>query len=1207
MTKSIFSFLLALCISLQMHSQQSFRLNTQAGIFDPEPNGGVISSTEWSNIPEWLGSKYLMLQFAELPNTAVEEKLRDKQITLLTYLPPNTYYVKVPSSYEVSRFLEIHCRSVFAPNPSFKIHGHVQQGSVPAHAQVGQKVELLVTLYPGIPSNQVQDVLESQGAEIIYSYNQQHVVLQIEPKQVTSLASLACVQFINYSQAPMEKENTANRTDHRSNVLNTDYGAGRHYDGNNVRVALTDDGTIGPHIDYQGRTTQDAVIGVNNGNHGDHCAGTIMGAGNKDPLGRGMAPAVKLWVYNALSSNNYILDDSIYTSPSTSIDIVSTSYSDGCNDGYNSGAESADRQIRTYKNIMRVFSAGNNGTSDCSYGAGAGWGNITGGIKLAKNLITVANLDYMDVLASSSSRGPATDGRIKPDVSAVGTNVYSTIDPHDYALKSGTSMSCPGVSGLFAQLYQAYRVLHSGQDPHTALLKNILMNTCDDIGNPGPDFKHGYGRVNGLRAIKVLEAAQHVHDSVTTGNTKTITLNVPANTQRVKIMLNWFDREAAVSASIALVNDLDLKVTSPSNTQYYPWVLNPAPNATTLNANAQRLVDHLNNIEQVTIDTPMAGNYIVNVSGYAVPFGPQDYFISYEFIPFDSIEITYPLGGEGFAPSEIQTIRWNALPNGNTFSVDYTTNNGNSWTNISSTIPATQLFCNWNVPNNLSGQCKVRISRGSFSSSSPANFTIANIPTNLAIQRVCPDTITIRWSSTPGATAYDVFRLGNFYMDSVGTTTDTFFHFTNLQMGDEHWFSVRAINPTNNSIGRRAFAIQQVPGLVNCPLLQDAELISCENPGNSSLLSCTNDPVVVSATIKNSGINAISNFPISYQLNSSAAVTETYSGTILPGAQASYTFSTGISSLPVGNQILHIYTSLSGDNYPINDSIGVNLKVISSAVATLPWSEDFETTPTCTAVSTCDLSDCLLQNGLFNEQNGVMDNFDWKVFEGPTATANTGPDVDHTLGSATGNYIYTESSTCYEQTALMLSPCFTFTSFAAPYLSYWYHLYGNGQGSLNLDAFVDGAWQLNIIPTVSGDLGNTWFKQTVDLSAYAGKTIYLRWRGKTGINQRSDMAMDDFLLVDSNAAPTNTSHAMQGISIYPNPTSEYLDIFNYDKSINFDALEVYNAVGQMVYSADLIKPQYKTRVITTTFAKGMYHLVLRKNKSVVYRGKFVKE
>src|SRR5690606_39055654 len=120
--------------------------------------------------------------------------------------------------------------------------------------------------------------------------------------------------------------------------------------------------------------------------------------------------------------NYYQAFDSIYSHYNKhNIRITSTPYSDGNNTGYTSRARLMDIHINAMPDLMHVFSAGNAGTSNFNYGAGAGWGNITGGHKQAKNVITVGNITFDDFLASSSSRGPAKDGRIKPEICAVGT------------------------------------------------------------------------------------------------------------------------------------------------------------------------------------------------------------------------------------------------------------------------------------------------------------------------------------------------------------------------------------------------------------------------------------------------------------------------------------------------------------------------------------------------------------------------------------------------------------------------------------------------------------------------------------------------------------------------------------------------------------------------------------------------------------------
>ena len=109
-----------------------------------------------------------------------------------------------------------------------------------------------------------------------------------------------------------------------------------------------------------------------------------------------------------------------------------------------------------------------------------------------------------------SSRGPTVDGRIKPDIASKGTSVWSTIPPYSYDHKTGTSMACPGIAGVMAQLYHAYKELNGGVNPPSALMKCILLNSADDIGNPGPDFKHGWGEVNAYRAVKMLESSNYI-------------------------------------------------------------------------------------------------------------------------------------------------------------------------------------------------------------------------------------------------------------------------------------------------------------------------------------------------------------------------------------------------------------------------------------------------------------------------------------------------------------------------------------------------------------------------------------------------------------------------------------------------------------------------------------------------------------------------
>ena len=637
------------------------------------------------------------------------------------------------------------------------------------------------------------------------------VALTIEPIYLSKLLEFNEVWYIEPVDPPSIKENKTGRTLHRSNTINTNYLTGRHYNGEGINIMMQDDGIIGPHIDYQGRIDQSNCIGCSTSNgddHGDHVAGTIMGSGNLDPIAMGMSNAAFLYVYSS-SNNNYYDVPLIYQN--NDVVITSKSYSNGCNAGYTSLSRDLDEQINLYPSLIHVFSAGNNGSSSCTnpYIAGtngANWGNVTGGHKQAKNVIAVANLESDGDLASSSSRGPAADGRIKPDIGAKGTGVNSTIPENDYGLKTGTSMSCPGIAGVMGQLYQAYKELNGGQNPNSSVMKNIILNSADDIGNPGPDFKHGWGEVNALRAVTIIEDNQYIIDNISQGINNSHSISIPSGTRQLKLMVYWHDKEASANASFALVNDLDIELFDNSgNSVELPWVLDPTPNTTALNTNAIKGVDNINNMEQITMDDPMPGNYELIVSGNSIPFGPQEYSVSYVFLK-DEITLTYPVGGESWVPGDFEIIRWDAYGDNGTFTLEYTDNGGASWNPISSSISGSSRQFTWlSIPNSVSDNVKLRVSRNSFSDESDDYFTIIDVPTNFDVYWPCPDSLYFSWNAVNSATSYEISMLGQKYMDSIYTTSNTNVWLINPNPNiTESWFSVKA--KINNGEGRRAIA-----------------------------------------------------------------------------------------------------------------------------------------------------------------------------------------------------------------------------------------------------------------------------------------------------------------------------------------------------------------------------------------------------------------
>lgn len=275
--------------------------------------------------------------------------------------------------------------------------------------------------------------------------------------------------------------------------------------------------------------------------------------------------------------------------------------------------------------------------------------------------------DHASGMAPFSSRGPTNDLRFKPELVAPGGFVISTRtdvntpDPESsgicdvptaqrpyYVAKVGTSMSTPLVAGAALLTRQYYddgwhangsdvtntsAVTADGFSPTSALVKATLINGAWDIapgqygevppswdtGNDLPNNASGFGRVD-------LEAALFpgsgygqdpgrkllVHDvttGLTTGQVQTYPISVASAGDPLTVTLVWTDPAGSSSASLALVNDLDLEVVAPGGTTYYPNGIDRTTGS----------ADRRNNTEQVRVTSPAAGTWTVRVRGFNVP------------------------------------------------------------------------------------------------------------------------------------------------------------------------------------------------------------------------------------------------------------------------------------------------------------------------------------------------------------------------------------------------------------------------------------------------------------------------------------------------------------------------------------------------------------------------------------------------------------
>ena len=762
---------------------------------------------------------FLWLQFNKIPTQAVKEELIGTGIKFYSYIPDNTYIASFPVSYDFTKLYSYNVYAVTKQSAASKIHSSMYQlPKIDWAIAADGEVKINICYVKEIAPKMLETAIAKLGVAFTVIDSKISGIISIKTA-LNNLKAISEIPVINYIEPiaqPGLVEDISATSNHRVSAVQTsdNWITGKKIDGRGVVIAMGDDGFIGPHIDFTGRILSNATDVTAGNTHGDHVAGIILSAGNFNPEVAGQARGADLRAYD--NYEPYTLFPGIYADDS--VRIVSHSLGQTCNSGYNSSAQISDNIMNAYPWLMYVHSSGNSGTSTC--GGLSGFRNITGGYKAGKNVLTVGNLDKSDVIDPTSSRGPLPDGRIKPEITAVGSNVNSTQPNNSFAVFSGTSMACPAVSGDLALMYNAYKNKFGGANPDGALIKAITMNTADDLGNTGPDFIYGYGRINVRRAINCIEDGRYFTGSITQAVSNTHTINIPANVAIAKIMVYWSDYEANAGSTKSLVNNIDAKISDNTSNITLPWFLNigTTPTKASCNADAIKAIDNVNNMEQIQLDNPAAGAYSLLVAGTSIPQGPQKYYVVYEYLYTDKVDVVYPFGGESFAPADVKRIRWDATPSTDAFDIDYTINNGSTWNNIATGVSNDIRYYDWTVPNSVSKSAKIRVTRNGVSDESDTTFVILKVPATITFTQICEGTSKISWSAVAGATEYDVFKLGEKYMEVAATTSLTNVVLTGLG-ADENWFAVRAKLAPSQANGRRTNAVNHTnTSIIVCPV-----------------------------------------------------------------------------------------------------------------------------------------------------------------------------------------------------------------------------------------------------------------------------------------------------------------------------------------------------------------------------------------------------
>lgn len=925
--------------------------------------------TEYIRKKQYKNFVLAVARFREDLSAAQKSLLTAYECQFIGYLGNRRYLMQIP----IKALAEVQKLPFTAALSEWDIQSKTAfrlEDAVPEGVQQNKDGILMdVLTVPKMEEEEVRRLLP-EGVSLLHYYKEFDLARVIvgQKKYLRRLAEQPWVISMDY--VPIEQpHNQFGVTETRTGALQLHLP---QLTGKGVRIGVWDGSAlIGPHVDFVNRTWQEEPLmgePFHWREHATHVSGTIASAGLRFVYGRGMAPEAELYNYNIVSTGTaegYVPYKMIRAVEQRQIVITQNAYgpSHTCSAGginYSSTNRSQDLVANAFPELLHVFAAGNSGS------ACGGYRNTVHG---AKNIITVASLNANDqrmwLSSMQSSGGPTRDGRLQPHIAAPGVNIFSTTTGDFYASSgwSGTSMASPHVSGVAALLYQQYRELHGGQNPPSALIRAVLLNGATDLGNPGPDYIFGFGKLHALNAASAIAENRFVLDEVAHGQTRTHYVYVPAGSRQLKIMLSWNDPAALPNANPALVNNLNLQAKSPSNVIRLPLVLNPASPASV----ATEGTDNLNNNEQIVIDTPEEGLWELTVTGAVVAMGnTQAYALTWQQ-EGEFLALRNPTTHE----RELSPVHWDYRDIPGNVTVEFF--DGATWQTLGS-VPASQGKFAWTPPPIITANARIRISAtgasGAQHSHTSPPLLLLNPPNITPNPNTTPYTpgnnsLTFSWTAAAGADAYEILWLnlqkGAWELIETVPATTTTHTVTGLENDIRHWLTVRTRNNTLNASSNPAYAGFGTP--TGAGPNRDIALVQAVHQVPAGGCFAPMQPLQVRLTLQNKGLLPVvagTVLPVSYRINGGTWINEnfTLSADLGPSQSVDYTFVQTFIPPAAANYLIEARVQWSDDLIFTNNEQKANVEVPAMPVPVVNASP---------ALATCSVPVLVHIGGLAND------------------------------------------------------------------------------------------------------------------------------------------------------------------------------------------------------------------------------------------------
>jgi len=564
-----------------------------------------------------------LVQFRTVSLPEWRAALEASGVEVLNYFPHNAHIVRAdPSRLERIRELEF-VESVQPYHPSYRIDPELRHDLTESAGFGETRIRVLVFEWGPAAKQRVLAAAAGMGARVADYWSSGHVVeLWADSAATFALAAHDDVMWIDRWTPPGVDMDLV-REDAGTDWIHDNFG----YCGTGVAGEVMDLGIQADHPDFDGVLLH-GISSVDS--HGTSTYGIVFGNGDTDGDGDGKALGHMPCGQGIFADQGEFADRFLHTQELTQAPYFASfqtnSWGGGLTQAYTSVSQEMD-DIIWRLDFAILNSQSNNGNQSSRPEA---W---------AKNVISVGGIKHFDTLSTAddswgfgASIGPAADGRIKPDVSYWYDFIYTTTTGSGYTPSfGGTSGATPesaGVLGLIVEMWadnvwgtNPAGVSAFDKQPHASTLKALLINNAQQytFAGAGSDlgrFKQGWGRPSARVAYERAANSFIVDetDLLELNDTMTYFIDVEPGETDLKITMIYPDPPGTTSAAMHRINDVDLRVTSPSATLYH----GNAGLADGVVSTSGGSPDTLNTVENVFVANPTSGTWMIEIEAVEV-------------------------------------------------------------------------------------------------------------------------------------------------------------------------------------------------------------------------------------------------------------------------------------------------------------------------------------------------------------------------------------------------------------------------------------------------------------------------------------------------------------------------------------------------------------------------------------------------------------